>query len=74
MSSDENHPPPHELSRKRGGSALHMGPRKKAYVIPQALNHRLPDLPSSALHRIRLFFMVGILAGQCLHYATILLS
>ncbi|KAG1841724.1 hypothetical protein C8R48DRAFT_619982 [Suillus tomentosus] len=30
MSSDENHPPPHELSRKRGGSALHMGPRKKA--------------------------------------------
>ncbi|KAG2134237.1 hypothetical protein BD769DRAFT_1627191 [Suillus cothurnatus] len=30
MSSDENHLPPHEPSRKRGGSALHIGPRKKA--------------------------------------------
>ncbi|KAG1793766.1 hypothetical protein EV424DRAFT_1354099 [Suillus variegatus] len=30
MSGDENHPPPSGPSRKRGGSALRMGPRKKA--------------------------------------------
>lgn len=30
MSSDENHTSPSNTSRKRGGSALRMGPRKKA--------------------------------------------
>jgi hypothetical protein len=35
MSNDENNPSPSEPSRKRSGSALHMGPRKKAYVFRQ---------------------------------------
>jgi hypothetical protein len=71
MSSDENHPPTREPSRKRGGSALHLGPRKKSYAILSIVER---DLPSSGLHPIRLFCMVGISAGQCLHCATTLLS